>query len=130
MLKLLLLIISFGFTTTLFSQTITIKDKDSGEPLESVSLTSEDKKVYVFTNNKGQADISDFVKINKITVQSFGYETQIVSYNQLELASFQLSLVPSLLAMDEIIVSANRWKQHTRDIPVKITSISKKDIQY
>ncbi|MFM7895100.1 MAG: hypothetical protein ACKO8L_04040, partial [Flavobacterium sp.] len=103
MLKQLLLIISFGFTTTLFSQTITIKDKDSGEPLESVSLTSEDKKVYVFTNNKGQADISDFVKINKITVQSFGYETQIVSYNQLELASFQLSLVPSLLAMDEII---------------------------
>jgi len=129
MLKQLLLIISFGFTTTLFSQTITIKDKDSGEPLESVSLTAEDKKVYVFTNNKGQADISDFVKINKITVQSFGYETQIVSYNQLELASFQLSLVPSLLAMDEIIVSANRWKQHTRDIPVKITSISKKDIQ-
>ena len=129
MLKQLLLIISFGFTTTLFSQTITIKDKDSGDPLESVSLTSEDKKVYVFTNNKGQADISDFVKFNKIIIQSFGYETQIVSYNQLELASFQLDLQPSLLAMDEIIVSANRWKQHTRDIPVKIISISKKDIQ-
>lgn len=129
MLKQLLLIISFGFSTTLFSQTITIKDKDSGDPLEAVTLASEDKKVYVVTNNKGQADVSDFVKINKIIIQSFGYETQIVSYNQLELASFQLNLQPSLLAMDEIIVSANRWKQHTRDIPVKITSISKKDIQ-
>ena len=129
MLKQLLLIIFFGFTTTLFSQTITIKDKESGEPLESVTLASEDKKVYVVTNNKGQADVSDFVGFNKIIIQSFGYETQIVSYNQLELASFQLSLAPSLLAMDEIIVSANRWKQHTRDIPVKITSISKKDIQ-
>lgn len=31
--------------------------------------------------------------------------------------------------MDEIIVAANRWKQHARDLPVKITSISKKDIQ-
>ena len=129
MLKQLLLIIFFGFTTTLFSQTITIKDKESGEPLESVTLASEDKKVYVVTNNKGQADVSDFVGFNKIIIQSFGYETQIVSYNQLELASFQLNLEPSLLAMDEIIVSANRWKQHTRDIPVKITSISKKDIQ-
>jgi hemoglobin/transferrin/lactoferrin receptor protein len=128
MLKQLLLIISFGFTTTLFSQNITIKDKDSGDLLESVSLSSEDKKVFIFTNNKGQANISDFVGLNKIIVQSFGYETQIVSYNQLELISFQLNLQPSLLAMDEIIVSANRWKQNSADIPVKITSISKKDI--
>ncbi|MCK6608421.1 MAG: TonB-dependent receptor [Flavobacterium sp.] len=129
MLKQLLGILFFGFTTITFSQTITIKDKESGDPLESVTLASEDKKVYVVTNNKGQADVSDFVGFNKIIIQSFGYETQMVSYNQLELASFQLSLAPSLLAMDEIIVSANRWKQHTRDIPVKITSISKKDIQ-
>jgi hemoglobin/transferrin/lactoferrin receptor protein len=129
MLKQLLLIISFGFTTTVFSQTITIKDKDSGEPLELVSLTSEDKKVFVFTNNKGQADVSDFVRFNKIIVQSFGYKTQFVSYNQLELFSFQLNLQPSLLAMDEIIVSANRWEQNSADIPVKISSISKKDIQ-
>ena len=129
MLKQLLGILFFGFTSITFSQNITVKDKESGEPLESVTLASEDKKVYVVTNNKGQADISDFVGFNKIIIQSFGYETQIVSYNQLELASFQLNLEPSLLAMDEIIVSANRWKQHTRDIPVKITSISKKDIQ-
>jgi len=129
MLKQLLLIISFGFTTTLFSQNITIKDKDSGDLLESVSLSSEDKKVFIFTNNKGQANISDFVGLNKIIVQSFGYETQIVSYNQLDLISFQLNLQPSLLAMDEIIVSANRWKQNSSDIPVKIVSISKKDIQ-
>jgi len=118
-----------GFSVIGFSQTITIKDKESGEPLESVTLASEDRKVYVVTNNKGQADVSDFVGFTKIVVQSLGYETQIVSYNQLELASFQLSLESSLLAMDEIIVAANRWKQHSRDIPVKITSISKKDIQ-
>lgn len=129
MLKQLLLIIFFGFTTTLFSQTITIKDKESGDPLESVTLVSEDKKVYVVTNNKGQADVSDFVGFTKIIVQSLGYETQLISYNQLELASFQLYLQSSLLAMDEIIVAANRWKQHARDLPVKITSISKKDIQ-
>jgi hemoglobin/transferrin/lactoferrin receptor protein len=129
MLKQLLGILFFGFTAISFSQNITIKDKESGEPLESVTLASEDRKVYVVTNNKGQADVSDFVGFTKIVIQSLGYETQIVSFNQLELASFQLSLESSLLAMDEIIVAANRWKQHSRDIPVKITSISKKDIQ-
>jgi hemoglobin/transferrin/lactoferrin receptor protein len=129
MLKQLLGILFFGFTAATFSQNITIKDNETGDPLESVTLVSEDKKVYVVTNNKGQADVSDFVGFTKIIVQSLGYETQLISYNQLELASFQLYLQSSLLAMDEIIVAANRWKQHARDLPVKITSISKKDIQ-
>ena len=119
----------FIFSVTTFSQTITVRDIDSGEVLESVTLTVENRKTFVVTNSKGQADISDLKGRDKILVQSFGYETQIVTYNQLELASFQLNLHPTLLAMDEIIVSANRWKQHTRDIPIKITSISKKDIQ-
>lgn len=129
MLKQLLGVLFFGFTAATFSQNITIKDNETGDPLESVTLVSEDKKVYVVTNNKGQADVSDFVGFTKIIVQSLGYETQLISYNQLELASFQLYLQSSLLAMDEIIVAANRWKQHARDLPVKITSISKKDIQ-
>ena len=129
MLKQLLGILFFGFTAATFSQNITIKDNETGDPLEAVTLVSEDKKVYVVTNNKGQADVSDFVGFTKIIVQSLGYETQLISYNQLELASFQLYLQSSLLAMDEIIVAANRWKQHARDLPVKITSISKKDIQ-
>ncbi|MBV2196938.1 MAG: TonB-dependent receptor plug domain-containing protein, partial [Flavobacterium sp.] len=119
----------FIFSVTTFSQTISVRDIDSGEVLESVTLTVENRKTFVVTNSKGQADISDLKGRDKILVQSFGYETQIVTYNQLELASFQLNLHPTLLAMDEIIVSANRWKQHTRDIPIKITSISKKDIQ-
>lgn len=51
-----------------------------------------------------------------------------MSYNQLELASFQLRLSPSLLKMDEIVVSANRFKQHSVDIPAKISQISKKEI--
>ena len=83
MLKQLLGILFFGFTAVTFSQNITIKDKESGDPLESVTLASEDKKVYVVTNNKGQADVSDFVGFTKIVIQSLGYETQIVSYNQL-----------------------------------------------
>ena len=68
MLKQLLGILFFGFTAISFSQNITIKDKESGEPLESVTLASEDRKVYVVTNNKGQADVSDFVGFTKIVL--------------------------------------------------------------
>ena len=104
-----------GISVLGYSQNITIKDKESNEPLEAVTLTSENGKIYSITNIKGQADISDFVGNNKISIQSLGYETVIMSYNQLELASFQLSLSPSLLKMDEIVVSANRFKQHSVD---------------
>jgi len=124
------LFVSFFLVLThfTFSQTITIKDAVSNEPLEAIVLTSEKDKSYAITNSSGQADISDFVGNNKINIQSTGYENLIVSYNQLELASFQLSLFPLLLKMDEIVVSANRFKQHSADIPAKIALISKKEI--
>ena len=124
----ILLLFLIGFSSYTFSQNITIKDKESNEPLEGVTLNAENGKIYAITNAKGQADISDFVGKNKISIQSLGYESVVMPFNQLELASFQLSLVPTLLKMDEIVVSANRFKQHSVDIPAKITPISKREI--
>lgn len=123
-----LVLFFFIFSLFSYSQNITIFDDESNEPLSGATLSSSNAKIYAITNSKGQADISNFVGKSKIIIQSLGYETVSMSYNQLELASFQLRLSPSLLKMDEIVVSANRFKQHSVDIPAKISQISKKEI--
>ena len=123
-----LVLFFFIFSLFSYSQKITIFDDESNEPLSGATLSSSNAKIYAITNSKGQADISNFIGISKIIIQSLGYETVSMSYNQLELASFQLRLSPSLLKMDEIVVSANRFKQHSVDIPAKITPITKKEI--
>ena len=57
----ILLLFFLGLSSFTFSQNIIVKDKESNEPLEAVTLTSENGKIYSITNTKGQADISDFV---------------------------------------------------------------------
>ena len=51
-----------------YSQTITIKDKQSGKPIDLVTLSSEDPKVFTITNTGGQATISAFKGAKKIEI--------------------------------------------------------------
>jgi hemoglobin/transferrin/lactoferrin receptor protein len=115
-------------TTVSFSQIITVKDKESKEPLEAVAIVSKDRKTYITTNAKGQADIKAFVHLTPIVIQSFGYERVVTSYADLQVASFTIYLKPALLSVNEVVVSANRWKQQSAEIPAKISSIQTKDI--
>src|SRR5690606_31945988 len=79
-------------------------------------------------NANGQADIKAFVGLKHIVIQSFGYERIVTSYAELKAVSFVVFLKPALLSVNEVVVSANRWKQQSAEIPVKITSIQTKDI--
>ena len=110
------------------SQTLVIKDKDTNVPLESVSVFSEGETMLVMTNAKGEVNISDFTGNEKIALQLFGYETEIVKFKDLELASFQWYLTPVFMKMDEVVISPNRWSQNSGEIPQKIAVISSKNV--
>jgi hemoglobin/transferrin/lactoferrin receptor protein len=123
--KLLLLWLLFGFFETGFTQIVTITDGASHQPIELATLSSESPVVNALTNSKGQADISGFKGAQIIEIRMLGYRTEIYSYDQLKLAAFKIKLTPGI-TMDEVIVSASRWTQTSRNVPSKITSISSK----
>jgi len=118
LLWLMLCICSFAYT-----QVITVKDHQSKNPIELVALSSDAPKAFVFTNVLGQADITPFKDAQKIAIQLLGYKSLIKSYTELQAENFTLFLEPDLIAMDEVIISATRWNQSSKDIPSKITSI-------
>jgi hemoglobin/transferrin/lactoferrin receptor protein len=122
--------ISFFITSISYSQTLTLTDKTNNQPLEMATIISFKPSVYTTTNIKGQANISDFKKADKIEISMLGYATDYVSYKDLEVLNFVYSLTPTALSMDEIIVSATRWNQHADDIPSKIISVQIQDIQF
>lgn len=117
-----------GMCAFSYSQNITIKDKETNAPLESVLISSEEKNLSIQTNSYGVADISAFKGVNSIVISLFGYEKQVVSYNQLQSASFQIVLTFLSIKMDEVVVSGNKWKQNSTDIAQKIQVISPKDV--
>lgn len=110
------------------AQTITIKNKDSKQPIELVSLMSNNPKANTKTNAKGQADITAFKGAERIVLYALGYKTIAKSYAELEATPNEVLLEVSSIGLDEVVVSATRWGQTSRNVPSKITSISAKDV--
>lgn len=111
-----------------FAQNITIKDKNTNEPIQSATISTDNSKTFVLTDKNGQAEVSDFKGSSKIIIRCLGYEKLETTYSDLESASFVVFLTHSLVEMDEIVVSATKWKQIATDIPAKIVSISPNQI--
>jgi len=105
------------------AQTITIKDQETKEPVEWVSLISETPKASAITNAKGQADVTAFKGADNIIIRRLGYKTVAKSYAELESLSFELLIQATALSLHEVVVSATRWRQTASDVPSKIISI-------
>lgn len=110
------------------AQTITIRDIETNKPLEMVYIISKIPEAHSITNAKGQTDISNFKSSLKIEIRTIGYQKFIGSYSDIENQKFSIYLTPSLISMDEVVVSVSKWTQEQKDVVQKVKSISTKEI--
>ena len=122
--RIFLLWLLLGCAGLSYAQVITITDKQTEKPLEGVVLISQKPQASILTNAKGQAEISTFRDAEEIQVSFLGYKTQVLSFNQIQSSDFKIALETSSLSLDEVVVSATRWRQITSNIPSKIVSVS------
>lgn len=118
------------FCQVLSAQNITVKDRDGANPLEFVTIISNNPIVSVVTNGKGQADITLFRGSDQIEFRMMGYTSFWYSYKQLEQLNFEVFLTPSIFSIDQVVVSASKWSQTAREVPLKISSVSKTQIAF
>lgn len=110
------------------AQVLTVTDAESGRPLQQVSIISLQPSAYATTNARGQADISAFQEAQRIEFRLLGYATLYRSYAQLAADSFLVALAPSGLEIDEVVVSATRWRQEASNIPSRISTITREQV--
>ena len=110
------------------AQTVIVKDFETSKPLEFVTITSANPQLQVVTNESGQADLSGFKQTVQIEIRIVGYAAMYLSYSEIERLNFIVLLKPSVFSIDQVIVSASKWNQSTRETPVKVTSITRNDI--
>lgn len=118
------LILLFCFANTLSAQVLTIRSQDDNSPLEFVNIITPDLSQTTTTNAAGQAEISGFVGAEVIHISLIGYNTLKTSYKDLEAMNFRVSLIPSVFYLDQVVISAFRWSQSSREVPLKVASIS------
>ena len=121
-------IILFFFLQLSFSQTITVLEEGSNEPIPGVALYNLKKTKYVVTDIDGKAKLDNFNDREIIYFQNLLYE-------KLQLRKFEISesnnvvyLIPKVEGLDQIVISVSKFEQSKSDIPQSIVSISAKEI--
>ncbi len=112
------------------SQIITIQDSDTGDPISQVTLMSSSPKAFATTNKEGQTNITGFVGAEKIEIRMLGYVSQNKSYNDIENSNFIIKLSETNINLEQIVLSATRWKQSSGNIPSKIAIVDAKEIAF
>jgi len=119
-----------GIPAIALSQTVTIKDKESKQPIEWATLISDSPRAFATTNTNGQAEIAEFRGAAKIVIRTLGYKTEVKSYADLEKAGFEVWMKTTNLSLDEVVISGTRWRQTSDNVPSKITSISPREVAF
>ncbi len=127
-LKLLLIFLCMGSATRSFSQLLTVVDVQTGEALEMATIMSTKPALYAVTNARGQADISEFRNSARIEIRMLGYKTEQMAFSEIEKKSFRIAMQPSAINFDEVVVSATRWSQVSKNIPAKIAVFSPREM--
>jgi hemoglobin/transferrin/lactoferrin receptor protein len=125
----LVLVLVFVLSSQSKAQIVRIVDEETNEALEAVSLLSEDPKAFAVTNLYGEADVSKFKTSQNILISSLAYENISIAYDSLKKLNFKLSLRAVSLQIEEVVVSASRWRQSSTTVPNKITTIKPKEVR-
>ncbi len=111
------------------AQVVTVLDQENNDPIELVMITNDKNSSFEITNIEGQADISSFADASKIQFKALGFETLIFSFSDLQKAGMKVSMKKSNFTYDNVIISASKWSQDSRNVPSKVTIITPKDAQ-
>ena len=115
-------------TLTASAQQIKVINQITGEAISGVAIFNENQTKSTTTNLEGEAILDAFENSERIHFKhiSFKITSKLKSKLKFEIP---LMLTPKFDDLDEVVISASKFKQTKRDIPQKIINISSKSIQ-
>ena len=117
-------------TTIVLSQDITVIDKNTNQPIPGVAVYNTSKTTSTFTDLDGVTNINNFKDGETVFFKHISYLTFKISKSLILKKQNKVWLQPNTQSLDEIIVSASKFSQNKKDIPQKVISLNKKDIQF
>lgn len=116
--------------TGAFAQKVTVLDVDTREPIVGVALYNEDKSRSALTNFDGVADISAFAKAEQIIFSEVAHKEARYTKAQIEIYRNQVFLKQLENQLGEIVLSASKFAQSSRNVPQKIIGINSENIAF
>lgn len=133
-LRVLTLVILIGFTQSIFSQSINfqgkVSDSKTNQPI-SGAFVFINYNYSTYTNNHGLFTIHDIpsgsyeIKISRLGYKLFSDKVTIES----SMKDLGITLEPSLIELDEVIVSTSKTEDYLKNSPYSELLISAKEIE-
>lgn len=123
------LVLSVFFLLNLNAQEIIVKDYYSGKPLEFVTVSCVSGDKLVVTDIKGKADLSGF-GCKELVISLLGYEKKTIDVEKLNAGKNEIFLKTSPITLDQVVVSAVKWQQPQRQIPMHLSIIPASEIAF
>ncbi len=111
-----LIVLLFSFGHLVLCQTIIgyIKDSETKEPLESVSIYYDGTTIGAVSKENGAFEISSEVTTNAVVVISYlGYETRYLSQSEVAEAE-TIFLIEKPESLDAVVIEADDWSREKK----------------
>ncbi len=112
------------------AQTIKVLNKSNLQAVPYVVIYNQNRTQIALTNLNGEANLSGFSKNDTLFFQHTSFKKLALPYNKVVKLSNGILLSESVINVDEILISANKWEQKRNEIPNKIVSIKQDEIQF
>lgn len=109
---------------TAFGQKVTIYNSETNEVIPYAEVTSSDLGITKMANENGSIDLQPFYNAEHLIVLASGFNPKATSYRQLIEDGLMVRLTPSTLTLDEIVISASKFRQRSVDVAAKISKIT------
>lgn len=117
------------FVTTIFSQTITVIDAETGKPVEAVAVFNKSKSTSAVSDELGKIDISDFKKNELLTFTHVSYAQYQEKKSVIKRNNYHVYLSKNSEQLDEVVVSVFKNREKTNRIAEQIAVVSSKEIE-
>jgi hemoglobin/transferrin/lactoferrin receptor protein len=115
------------------AQSLRLLDAQDKTPVERGVLLSLKNNAYRISNDKGlvPADLLQKAALSdSFRVSCMGYETQTLTKAEMVIKNYTLYLVSQNLALDQVVISATRWHQSSRELPLRIKILKPREVTF
>jgi len=122
----LLVFLFFLIPKGLFAQLVTIQDLSAKNVLPGVSVYNRSHSKFTQTDFDGKFDLALFDEKELIVFRLMGYE--LLTVRKQNIRDSIIYLKPKIEGLNEIVVSASKFRQDIRRLPVRVKRIDADDI--
>lgn len=112
------------------AQTIRVLEENTQTPISGVTIFNQKKDKSVITDLDGKASIDHFADDEILYFQNILYVKKAIKKSKIIANDLVVFMTQSVEGLDQVVISASKFKQSKRDIPQTIVNINAEDVQF